>query len=123
MADIALVNGDIITSSFGDILTIDDDEDIIQTAINNILTIKGDNIMHPELGNNAHNNRYKMSTRSFNEIAERCKEAILQDIRVASVLEVLVVNDKFISNACNVSFVLITVDDKQLSSSASVTMY
>lgn len=119
----ALVDGDIITSSFGDILTIDDNEDIIQTAVNNILTVKGDNILHPEIGNDAHNNRYKMSTRSFNEIAERCKEAILQDVRVDSVLEVLVVKDKYISNACNVSFVLVTTSGRQLYSGASITIY
>ena len=56
-------------------------------------------------------------------IKERCKEAILQDIRVASVTEVLVVKDKFVNNACNVSFVLTTVDNKELSSGTLITVY
>lgn len=125
MADIALVNGDITISSFGDLLTINDDEDIIQTAINNILTIKGTNPFHTEVGNDAHINRYKISEQGFNEIANRCKDAILQDVRVTSVLEVIVENDgtELNNNLCTVSFVLITIDGKQLSSGTSITVY
>lgn len=125
MADMALIGGDIATSSFGDLLVVNDDEDIIQTAINNILTIKGTNEFHPGLGNDAHISRYKISEQGFNEIANRCKDAILQDIRIANVLEVVVENDgtESANNMCIVSFVLVTVDGKQLSSNTSMTIY
>lgn len=125
MADIALTNGDIVVSSFGDLLTINDDDDIIQTAINNILTIKGTNEFHPELGNDAHTSRYKISERGLNELANRCKDAILQDIRVTSVIEVVVENNgtESSNNLGNVSFILVTNSGRQLSSSTSIEIY
>lgn len=123
MSDIALVNGD-IESSFGDILTVDDDGDIVQMAINNILTIRGHNEFHPDIGNYVYSSRYKISEHDLDVVASECKNAILQDSRVKSVVSVIAKNTNN-NNAglCNISFILITEDDRQLSSEISINIY
>jgi hypothetical protein len=53
MRDIMMtVGGDLVVTEFGDIAVVyDDNDDIIQMANNNILTRLGENIFHPEIGN------------------------------------------------------------------------
>ena len=124
MADIALINNDIVASNFGDILIVDDDSDIIQMAINNIMTIYGTNEFHPNIGNTVYNGRYKMSENGLREIASRCKDAIMADYRVANVIEIIARNASTIENygLCEVSFVLITTYGAQLSSNVAITL-
>lgn len=124
MSDIALINGDIMASNFGDILIVNDEDDIIQMAKNNIMTIYGSNEFHPTIGNTVHNNRFKMSERGLEDIAKRCKEAILQDYRVTSVLEVTAKNVSTIENygSCNISFILETNNGIQLSSDVTILL-
>lgn len=124
MSDIALINKDIVASSFGDILIVDDDDDVIQMAVNNILTIAGSNEFHPNIGNNVYNGRYKLSERGLQEIASMCKDAILQDYRVANVIEIIAKNISTIENygLCDISFELITIYGAQLSSSVTVRL-
>lgn len=124
MSDIALVNGDIVASNFGDILIVDDDNDIIQMAINNIMTIYGTNQFHPEIGNMVYNGRYKMSENGLVEIAARCKDAIMSDYRVANVIEIIAKNISTLENygLCQISFVLLTIYGVQLSSSTTITL-
>jgi hypothetical protein len=124
MSDIALINGDIVASNFGDILIANDNDDIIQMAINNIMTIHGTNEFHPNIGNMVYNERYKMSENGLKEIASRCKDAIMSDYRVANVIEIIAKNTSTLENygLCDISFVLITVDGTQLSSSVSIQL-
>lgn len=124
MSDIALINSDIAASNFGDILIIDDDADIIQMAVNNIMTIQGDNEFHTEIGNTVYNNRFKMSQRGLEDIANRCKNAILNDSRVRNVLEIIAKNASTVDNygLCEVSFVLLTIYGKQLNSSVTIIL-
>lgn len=124
MADIALINRDIVASNFGDILIADDSNDIIQMAINNIVTIYGTNQYHPNLGNTVYNGRYKMSENGLKEIASRCKDAIMSDYRVANVIEVIARNVSTIKEygLCEISFTLITIYGTQLSSNTSVVI-
>lgn len=124
MSDIALINGDISASSFGDISIIDDDADVIQMAVNNIMTIYGANPFHVNLGNTVYNNRFKMSTRGLEDVANRCKNAILNDYRVQNVLEIIAKNAGTITNPglCEVSFVLLTTYGKELSSNVTITL-
>lgn len=124
MSDIALTNRDIIPSNFGDIAIVNDDDDIIQMAVNNILTIYGTNEFHPNIGNNVYNGRHKMSERGLQNIAIECKNAILQDIRVANIIEIIAKNVSTPENygLCEVSFVLITTYGSQLSSSVAITL-
>ena len=124
MSDIALINGDIATSNSGDILIIDDDADVIQMAVNNIMTIQGDNEFHTEIGNTVYNNRFKMSQRGLEDIANRCKNAILNDSRVRNVLEIIAKNASTVDNygLCEVSFVLLTIYGKQLNSNVTIML-
>ena len=124
MSDIALINGDIAASNLGDILIIDDDADVIQMAVNNIMTIQGANEFHTEIGNTVYNNRFKMSQRGLEDIANRCKNAILNDSRVQNVLEIIAKNASTIDNygLCEVSFVILTTYGKQLNSSVTIIL-
>lgn len=124
MSDIALINGDIVASNFGDILVVNDDNDIIQMAINNIMTIYGANEFHPNIGNTVYNDRFKMSERGLQDIANRCKNAILQDYRVENVIEIVAKNASTPQNygLCEVSFILLTSYGKELSSSVTITL-
>ena len=124
MSDIALVNRDIVASSFGDILIVDDNNDIIQMAINNILTIQGTNEFHSELGNMVYNKRHKMSSNGFKEIADMCKNAILQDPRVSNVTEIIATGTSTPENygACNISFVLTTISGTELNSNIVISL-
>ena len=124
MSDIALVNKDIVSSSFGDILVINEDDDIIQMAINNIMTIYGTNEFHPNIGNMVYHGRYKMSENGLKEIASKCKDAIMLDYRVANVIEIIARNVSTIDNygLCEISFVLITTYGVQLSSNVTILL-
>jgi hypothetical protein len=124
MSDIALINKDIIASNIGDILIIDDDGDIIQMAVNNVMTIYGVDQFHPDIGNMVYNGRYKMSENGLKEIAARCKDAIMLDYRVANVVEVIARNVSTLENPglCEVSFVLITIHGTQLNSSVTISL-
>ena len=124
MSDIALVNNDIMASNFGDIFVVDDNSDIIQMAINNIVTIFGTNEFHPNIGNKAHNRRHKMSENNLKEVANECKNAILQDSRVMNVIEVIAKNISTKENygLCDISFVLITASGMQLSSNVTISL-
>ena len=124
MADIALVNRDIVASEFGDILIANDDDDIIQTAINNIMAIYGENEFHSEIGNTVYNGRYKMSENGLKEIANHCKDAIMRDYRVANVIEVIATNISTVENygLCDIAFTLITIYGSQLSSSTAISL-
>lgn len=124
MSDIALTNGDIAASNFGDILIVNDNDDIIQMAINNILTISGSNEFHPNIGNTVHNGRYKLSENGLNDIANQCKNAILQDHRVENVIEIIAKNISTPENygLCDISFVLITTDGIQLNSRVAISI-
>jgi hypothetical protein len=124
MSDIALINNDIRASNFGDILIVDDNDDIIQMAVNNITTIYGSNEFHPEIGNMVYNGRYKMSDNGLKEIASRCKDAILQDHRVANVIEIIAKNVSTLENygLCEISFVLITTNGVQLNSNVTISL-
>lgn len=124
MADIALISGDIVASNFGDILIADDNNDIVQTAINNIYTIRGANQFHPHIGNDVYNGRYKMSQNGLKEIASACMDAIMLDYRVINVVEVTAKNVSTLENygLCEISFTLITIDGTQLSSSVTIQL-
>ena len=124
MADIALINRDITMSSIGDILVADDNDDIIQMAANNIITIYGTNQFHPGIGNMVYHGRHKISENGLKEIAARCKDAIMLDYRVANVIEVIARNASTFEypGLCEISFVLITIQGVQLSNNVTISL-
>ena len=125
MADIAFINRDICASNFGDILIVNDDDDIIQMAINNMLTVYGSNQFHPTIGNVIHNERHKLSQKGLTEIASKCKNAILQDPRVANVMEITATNASTFEDygMCDITFILLTTYGARLSSAITISLY
>ena len=120
MSDIMINNGDIVFTTFGDIMIADGDDDIIQSAIHNIMTIYGENEFHNELGNTVYNSRYKISKTNLISIQDACKRAIIEDPRLKSVPIIIATNNPNIYGGCNISFTLKTQDDRLLSSQTSI---
>lgn len=89
MIDIAMINGDLVVGELGDIAVVaTDDDDIIQMANNNISTRLGENIFHPEIGNDALNKRLKITPSDLLEVESDSKSAILYDTRVSDVTSI-----------------------------------
>ena len=123
MSDIMLNNGDILNTIFGDVSVANEDEDIIQSAINNVLTIYGENEFHPDLGNTIYNDRNKLSSSNLVLIQDACKSAIeLNDDRVKQVTSITATKDADIYGSCIISFILETTDSKVLSSSTTIVL-
>lgn len=124
MIDVAMKNGDLIVSDYGDILLhLSDDDNIIQMANNAIHTIKGENIFHLGYGNDAWNKRLKMSQSGFDTVNACAKEAILHAVPDVSEI-VSIDSSKSEDNAgeCIVSYVLLTNSGKRISSSTTINI-
>lgn len=119
--DIQLTNGDFVKSLYGDIAVVSDD-DILQTAINNIMTIYGEMEQHPELGNTAFVTRMKLSEMNMKTISDACSVAVLQDSRINKVTSMIAVKSTKIYGQCDINFTLITNDGKLLSSATSINV-
>jgi len=122
MADIRLNNGDINGTLFNDISLVYDDDEIIQSAINNIMTIYGENQFHKELGNITFIKRNKMSSNNLIQVANDCKNAIINDKRVKSVTNVTINQSSTIYGGCDVMFTIVTTSGNSLSSIASINI-
>lgn len=124
MSDLAFINGDIVASNFGDILVVNDDDDVIQMAVNNIMTIHGANEFHPGIGNMVYKGRHKMSENGLKAIARMCSNAIMSDYRVANVIEIIAKNVSTVQNygLCEISFTLVTIYGTQLSSNVTIQL-
>lgn len=121
MGDIALVNGDIVVSQFDDIsLVLDDNEDILQQAINNINTIYGEVIDHPTIGNMLFNNRNKIKS-DLSDIETYCEDAISSDERIDSVEDIVATRVKD-TDMVNISFTLLTIYGDTISSSSNISI-
>lgn len=89
MIDILLRNGDLVADRYGDIsLCESENEDVVQTANNNILLRRGGHKFHKELGNNAYNNRIKANETGIEIVQAECENAILNDPRIREVKQV-----------------------------------
>lgn len=121
MGDIALVNNDIAISQFDDIsITASEDDDILQQAINNIKTVYGEMLFHPELGNALYSTRRKI-TDDMTDIINECEIAILQDDRIESVDE-LIATRSDMPGSVDIRFLITTIYDRTLSSSTSINI-
>lgn len=119
MPDLMMVNGDIVATIFGDINTVDYDDDIIQSAVNNIACIYGEYLFHPTLGNMVHLRRNKIVASQFSVIASDCRTAILNDRRVAYVPK-MEVTASSVPNSVDISFTIEDTERNQFSSSITV---
>lgn len=128
MIDVAMKNGDLIVSDYGDLLLhLSDDDNVIQMANNAIHAIKGESIFHPQNGNDAWNRRLKLSQSGFDTINACVKESILHCVPdvsdVVSVVSTRGETDNGDYNGeCVVSYILLTNDGKRISSSTTINI-
>lgn len=119
MADILLNNGDIVVSN-GDIVICSDDNDILQQASNNIGTIIGSNVFHPNIGNPALNERMKHTEQYIDIIKDGCLQAIELDDRIDTVDDINITLSS--NNSCLVSFSITTIYGDTIDSQCSITI-
>lgn len=122
MADIFLSNGDIPTTIYGDVAVVESYDEITQSAINNILTVYGENEYHTELGNMVYKRRLKFSSSSIETIKKDCINAIMIDERIDSVLSIKVSYDDDNKNNVNIEFTIKTVDGTVTSSAIIIVI-
>lgn len=116
-------NGDIVTTESGDIaLVVDNSDDIIQSANNNILTRLGENIHHPNLGNDVYNKRIKYTDSGLRMIESYCTSAILQDSRIKNVENILAIRGDT-NTDCIIQYSVRTIDDNVLYSSVGTNIW
>lgn len=120
MADILLSNGDIDVSPYADLAIVQSYDEITQSAINNILTIYGENQFHPDIGNMVHNKRLKISNGGLATIIQDCSNAVMQDDRVAAVKSLTAEIDPDNNTKVNITFTLMAVDGTLLSSMIAI---
>lgn len=122
MADILLKNGDISATPYGDIAVVTSYDEITQSAIDNILTIYGENQYHTDIGNMAYKRRLKISNSGLDIVKQDCINAILMDDRIDSVVSINAEYDKDNANNINISFVIKSTDGTLMSNSITITM-
>lgn len=120
--DVMLTGSDLVRSLFGDLAIVSDDDDIIQTAINNIKTKYGEMELHPEFGNTAFTTRMKLSDTNMVSVENSCRIAILQDVRVSKVSRIKAIKSTDIYGQCDINFTLVTTDGKVLDSGVSINI-
>jgi hypothetical protein len=84
-ADISLVSDDVGVSPTGDVQLIGGDNNLLQTAFNNMKIRYGESEYHPTRGNMIFSRRLKMTEADMAQVEQDCKNAILFDSRVADV--------------------------------------
>lgn len=122
MADIFLTNGDVATTIYGDIAVVESYDEITQSAVNNVLTIYGENQYHTDIGNMAYKRRLKLANSSIDTIKKDCIDAIMMDDRVSDVVSVDAYYDEDNKNNINISFVIKSIDGTLMSSSVILTI-
>lgn len=107
MIDMLLHNGDLVADKYGDIvLCSSEDNDVIQSANNNILLRFGNNKFHTDLGNKIYGKRIKANDNGIEVVKEECIDAILNgDSRIREVKQIIVT---LLEDAmCAIDYVLI----------------
>lgn len=122
MADIFLTNGDIDSNIYSDIAVVESYDEITQSAINNVLTVFGENQFHTNIGNMAYKRRLKLSSGSIDIIKNDCKNAILVDERVSDVTSIDAYYDDNNKNILYISFTIKAIDGTMMSSSVIITI-
>lgn len=122
MPDLMMTNGDLSVTRFGDVAVVDIDDDIIQSAIHNIMCIYGEYQFNRELGNPVYLRKNKLSPTNLKVVEHDCHDAILNDNRVASVRSIEATKNDAIYGQCNIAFSLLTLDGKLLSSRVAIIL-
>jgi hypothetical protein len=121
MGDLRLIYGDLVPAVNGDITVVYDDDAIVQSAINSILTVYDENEFHEHIGNNIFNQRIKVTQSNMGIVENECRFAILQN---EGIIEVPSIAAEIIgtSNKCNISFILKTSDNRLLNGSVEINI-
>lgn len=121
MADIILNDGDFVIYN-GDIALCDDISDIIQHAVNACKTRVGEIPFHPDYGNSALGARMKYTSKYTDTIEEHCTNAILMDEEIADVLELTAELNNEYKPSCTISFRVMTIDDREITSTFGIEL-
>lgn len=120
MADIYLDNGELAPTMFGDIATVDGDDEILQMAIHSIRTVLGENQFHTDIGNKIYERRLKVMDNDADTIVHDCSTAIMQDDSVQQVVEMKVYRDDTDRHNLDIEFTLTTVSGSTISSTVQI---
>lgn len=120
MADIYLDNGELAPTMFGDIATVDGDDEILQMAIHSIRTVLGENQFHTYIGNKIYERRLKVMDNDADTILHDCSTAVMQDDRVQQVVEMKVYRDDTDRHNLDIEFTLTTVSGSTISSTVQI---
>lgn len=121
VADILLVNGDIVILDNGDIALSSDNGTIIQLANNRIMMRLGELKRYPDIGNRMFDVKTRLTESGLSTIAEESKVAILQDSNIAEVVSISAVRDYNVLYGCTINYTIRTQDDEILSNSTTYT--
>lgn len=122
MIDVMMNSRDLVATEFGDIALVQsNNNDILQSVNNNLLTVKGENIFHPDVGNDVFNRRLKLSDTHIEIIKNDCKNAILFDNRVSDVKSIII--DDIGSGIYDVTYVIVTSSGDILDSRISLDIF
>lgn len=119
MADILLVS-DIEISDTGDIKLVYNNDDILQSAINNIKLEYGELQLHSDIGNKMYSNRIKISESGLTDIETYCERAILLDTRIDRVNNIEAI--RIDNNTCRIDFSLLTISGDTIQSNISISI-
>ena len=107
-SDILMTDGDIAISIRGDIDTIYDDANLVQTAVNNLFIKLGEMELQPDRGNPLFGDRIKFNDSGAELVKAHCKNAILYDTRL---MDVPYIEAKMLKDyECEIKFILQAVD-------------
>lgn len=117
-------NGDLTVTKSGDIALVDNhDDDIIQTANNNIMTRLGENMYHPKIGNSMYKSRLKYTDVGLRMVESCCSDAIKQDTRIKDVENILAMRSGDSEHDCLIQYAVRTVDDKILYNTVTASVW
>lgn len=123
MIGVAMNNGDLVISGYGDLsLHITDDDNVIQMANSAIYTIKGENIFHSEYGNDAWNKRLKIAESGFSTVESCAKDAILHALPEVMDVKSIKATKGEGYGECNINYTLVTFDGRTISGSTHINI-
>jgi len=113
-------DNDILITDRGDIGLVYDNENLIQTAVNNMSTRYGELENDPTRGNKLYNSRVKFTDSGMRDVEVQCSDAILQDQRVSDILQISATyKDQF---ECYVSFTIVDVNKRIIDGSTAIIL-
>lgn len=118
--DLLLCDNDLDISTSGDIAIAHGNISIIQSAINNIGIKLHELPLQYDRGNKMQTSRIKLTPTGLTDIESYCRQAVLYDYRIRSVLSM--VANKIDNSTCSVEFLLETSDGSTIEASSIINI-